>query len=158
MTARKFALTAFALCVGTAAYAQTTVQPAQPVQPATERREAPSTTYRAKQVLGNKVTITGGTEMGVVEDLVFDDAGNMDYLVVNNGGKLYTLPWEAAKFNFEQKIATVNLTAEQFKTIPTYTTTTYPSFYTPTYRTEVYRYYGLTPRELRRLDRPGVRR
>jgi sporulation protein YlmC with PRC-barrel domain len=158
MTVRKLALAAFAVCVGTTVYAQTPVQPAQPVQPATERKEAPSVSYRAKQVLGHKVTMTGGAEIGTVDDLVFDDAGNMDYLIINNNGKLITLPWEAAKFNFEQKIATVNLTAEQYKLIPTYTTTTYPSFYTPTYRTEVYKYYGLTPRDLRRLDRPGPRR
>lgn len=153
MTVRKLALTAFALFAGVTAYGQT------PAQPATERRDAPgATTYRAKQVIGNKVTMTGGADIGTVDDLVFDDAGNMDYLIVNNNGKLITLPWEAAKFNFEQKIATVTLTAEQYKAIPTYTTTTYPNFYTPTYRTEVYKYYGLTPRELRRLDKPGPRR
>jgi hypothetical protein len=48
------------------------------------------------------------------------------------------------------------LTADQYKAIPTYTTTTYPSFYTTTYRTGVYKYYGLTPRELRRLGPPVI--
>lgn len=110
-------------------------------------------TFRAKQVLGTKVMIAGDTNVGTVEDLVFDDAGNLEYMIVDNGGKLTTVPWEAAKFNFEKKVATLAITADQYKVIPTYTVTTYPSFYTPAYRTEVYKYYGLTPRDLRRLRR-----
>lgn len=143
------------LGTGVPAVAQPPVQPVQ--QPPVTERTTAAPSYRAKQVLGSKVMIEGNTSIGVVDDLVFDAAGNMDFLIVNNGGKLTTLPWEAAKFNFEQQVATVAITAEQYKTIPTYTTTTYPNFYTPTYRTEVYKYYNLTPRELRRWER-GVRR
>src|SRR4051812_30087960 len=59
--------------------------------------------FRAKQILGSKITIQGSTEVGVVDDLVFDDAGNFEYMIVNNGGKLVTVPWEAAKFDVEKK-------------------------------------------------------
>ena len=112
-----------------------------------------TTHYRAKQVLGTKILIAGDTAVGTVDDIVFDDAGNLEYLIVENDGKLFTVPFEAAKFNVEKKVAVLGLTADQYKVIPTYTTTTYPSFYTPTYRTGVYKYYGLTPRELRRINR-----
>lgn len=144
-------LTAAAVLVltGSAAVGQAT--PVQPTPGATTELTVP--TYRAKQVLGTRVMIQGDTAVGTVDDLVFDEAGNLDYLVVNNGGKLVTVPWEAAKFNFEKKTATLAVTPDEFKVIPTYTTTTYPSFYTPAYRTEVYKYYNLTPRELRRLRR-----
>ena len=113
--------------------------------------------YRAKQILGSKILIAGDTAVGTVEDLVFDEAGNLEYMVAENDGKLYTVPFEAAKFNVEKRVAVLPLTAEQYRTIPTYTATTYPTFYAPTYRTEVYKYYGLTPRELRRLG-PPIRR
>jgi len=106
--------------------------------------------YRAKQVLGTKVVIQGNTNIGTVEDIVFDDAGQIDYLIVDNGGKLVSVPWEAAKFNFEQRTASVNITPDVYRTIPTYTVQTYPQFFAPTYRTDVYRYYGLTPRPFRR--------
>lgn len=69
------------------------------------------------------------------------------------GGKLVTVPFEAAKFDLTKKVAVLSITQDVYKTIPTYTTTTYPQFYTPTYRTEVYKVYGLTPRELRKLER-----
>lgn len=127
-----------------------------PNPPASPGSATPTTVYRAKQVLGSKIFIQGNVVIGTVEDLVFDDAGNLEYMIVANDGKLVTVPWEAAKFNFENHTAVVNLTAEQYKTIPTYTTTTYPEFYSPTYRTQVYRFYNLNPRELRRLERRGV--
>ena len=114
--------------------------------------------YRAKQVLGTKVNIQGNVSIGTVEDIVFDDAGTVEYLIVDNGGKLVSVPWEAAKFNFEQRTAVVNITQEQFRTIPTYTVQTYPQFFAPAYRTQVYKFYGMTPRERRIIERrDGIR-
>ncbi len=113
-----------------------------------------SNQFRAKQVLGTKITLKGDSaNLGTVDDLVFDDAGNLEYLIVDNGGKLTTVPWEAAMFDVEKKTAWLTISPDQYKVIPTYTTTTYPSFYTPTYRTEIYKSYGLTPRELRVIRR-----
>ena len=110
--------------------------------------------FRAKQILGTKILIQGNkVSIGTVDDLVFDDAGNLEYLIVDNGGKLTTVPWDAAKFDLEKKSAILSIAPEQYKLIPTYTTTTYPSFYAPTYRTEIYKHYDLTPRELRIIKR-----
>src|SRR5262249_25940656 len=107
-----------------------------------------------KQVLGTKIMIQNNTAIGTVDDLVFDEAGNLEYLIVSTSdNKLISVPWDAAKWDLDKKTGTVNITQEVYKTIPTYTTTTYPQFYTPTYRTQVYRAYGLTPRELRRIER-----
>lgn len=108
---------------------------------------------RAKQVLGTKILL-GNATVGTVDDLVFDTAGNLDYLIVaTDDNKLVTVPFDAAKWDLEKKVGTLTITPEVYKTIPRYTVTTYPSFYTPTYRTEIYKVYGLTPRELRRFER-----
>ena len=40
-------------------------------------KEVTTPTFRAKEVLGTKVSITGGTEIGTVEDLVFDEADSL---------------------------------------------------------------------------------
>ena len=111
-------------------------------------------TYRAKEVLGRKILIEGNTAVGTIDDIVFDDAGNLDFLIVENAGKLTTVPWEAAKFDAGKREAVLTMTPAQYRVIPTYTVKTYPSFYTPAYRTEVYKFYNLTPRELRRLNNP----
>jgi PRC-barrel domain len=102
--------------------------------------------YRAKQVLGSKVHIQGDFSIGSVDDLVFNDSGNVEYLIVANEGKLVTVPWEAAKFNFEKQTASLNITQAQYKVIPTYTVREYPVYFEPAYRTQVYKWYGLTPR------------
>lgn len=112
---------------------------------------ATTITYRTKQLMGTRILIGSNAEVGTVEDMISDGAGNLEYLVVSAGdGKLVTVPWDAATFDPEKKTATVNVTQEVWKTVPTYTTATYPQFYTPAYRTDIYKVYGVTPRELRR--------
>jgi hypothetical protein len=112
---------------------------------------------RAKQVLGARVQLTGNAMAGTVDDIVLTDDGQVEYLLVIQEGKLVTVPWAAVKFNFEQRVATVSLTQEQFRTIPTYTVQQYPQFFAPAYRTEIYRFYNLTPREIRRIERQDRR-
>ncbi len=148
---RKLLLTAALTAFAATAHAQTpTPVPANgspaPVQGANSQ-------FRAKQILGTSIMIQGNTAVGTVDDLVFDEAGNLEYLIVANEGKLSTVPWEAAKFDLDKKMAVLPLTAAQYNVIPTYTTTTYPSYYTPAYRTQMYKFYNLTPRELRRIER-----
>jgi len=108
---------------------------------------------RAKSILGSKVHLQGNATAGTVEDIVFDEEGVIDYFIVSDGTKMVTVPWEAAKFNFEKRTAVINITQEQYQQIPTYTTERYPDFYTPAYRTQVYKYYGLTPGQERRFER-----
>jgi len=114
--------------------------------------------FRAKQVLGSKVLIQNNTAVGTVDDIVISDAGEVEYLVVNNDGKYTTVPWSAAAFNYEQRVATVNIAPAQYNVIPTYTATTYPQFFAPAYRSEVYKFYGLTPGQQRRMERREIRR
>ncbi len=121
---------------------RTTTQTGQPVA------------RRAKTVLGSKVHIQGEVAIGTVDDIVFNDDGYIEYIVVLHEGKLVAMPWQAAKFNFDNRVAVVNITQERFREIPTFTVQTYPNFYEPTYRTQIYKYYGLTPRAAeRRADR-----
>jgi PRC-barrel domain len=132
---------------------------AQPVQITDTRPAAgPRTALRAKSILGATVSLKGGTSAGTVTDFVVNDEGVVDYLIVSEGGKLVTVPWEAAKFNYEKRMATINITQDQFRQIPTYTTERYPDYYTPAYRGQVYKYYGLTPGRERRLERREERR
>jgi len=58
-------------------------------------------------------------------------------LIVSRNGKLVTVPWDAARFNHGKRIATIDLSADQFDRIPTYTSDRYPDFYTPAYRNQV---------------------
>jgi hypothetical protein len=113
--------------------------------------------FRAKQILGSKVTLEGDSSAGTVDDIVIDEHGNVDYLiVVNSENRLVTVPWDAARFNPEKRMAVVHIAPEKFRQAPTYTVTQYPNFATPAYRTEIYRWYGLTPGQERRAIRRGA--
>ena len=154
---RMSAAGAFLFGAGLMASGQQPVRPgqAQPpvrVQPTDDKAQT-HTTFRAKQILGTKIMIQNNTSVGTVDDIVFDDAGNLEYLIVAHDGKMVTVPWEAAKFDVQSQSAVVNITPEVYKTLPTYTPTTYPEFFVPTYRTTTYKYFGLTPRDLRRINR-----
>ena len=61
-------------------------------------------------------------------------------MVVNSDSKLVTVPGEAARFNAERRTAVVHIAPERFQEIPTYTADQYPSYLTPTYRTQIYKY------------------
>jgi sporulation protein YlmC with PRC-barrel domain len=157
MFLRTGAAAAFLFGAGLIADAQQPVRPgqAQPpvkVQPS-DVKVGTGQTFRAKQVLGSKIMIQNNTAIGTVDDIVFDDAGNLEYLIVAHDGKMVTVPWEAARFDVKSQTAVVNITPEVYKTIPTFTATTYPEFFSPTYRTTIYKQYNLTPRELRRIER-----
>ena len=96
------------------------------------------------------MSLKDNLSIGTVDDVVFNDQGQVEYLIVANDGKLVTVPWEAAKFNFEKQTATLNITQDQYKVIPTYTVREYPVYFEPTYRTQVYGWFGLKPRPWRR--------
>lgn len=131
--------------------------------PAREEREvvrddapAEAHSYRAKEILGAKVQIEGERSVGTVDDIVLDDQGNVDYLIVLTADKeLVTVPWDAASFQPKQRVAKVAISQEKFEQVPTYTTEKYPAF-TPQYRTQTYQYYGLTPGQTRRAIRRGA--
>ncbi len=126
---------------------------AQGVQIRTEDRTRAQSAIRAKSILGAKVHLEGNTSVGTIEDIIFDEEGVIDYLIVSEGGKMVTVPWEAAKIDYEKRSAIIQITPESYRKIPTYTTAKYPEFYTPRYQTEIYSYYNLKPGQARKFER-----
>jgi hypothetical protein len=140
--------------LGTAGVSQAQVRAKEEVREEVPTGDAQS--YRAKEVLGAKVQIEGERMVGTVDDIVLDDHGNVDYLIVLLSNKeLVSVPWDAAIFQPKQRVAKVSISQEKFEKVPTYTTEKYPTF-TPDYRTQTYKYYGLTPGQARRAVRRGT--
>jgi len=149
--ASRFAAAALACCVAFSVAVMGQAPPATPLPPQTPADA--TRTLRAKDVLGSKVNIQGNLAIGTVDDIIFDDGGTIDYLVVLNDGKYVTVPWEAAKFDFGNRMAVVEISQERFREIPTYTSEHYPAFYAPAYREKVYGYYGVKPRRDIRVEK-----
>jgi len=148
-----------AITAGSFVAAQDNAQPAAAAQAAPDGQPAPKEIphFRAKQILGAKVGLQGSSSVGTVDDIVLDENGNVDYLIVmTDGNKLVTVPWDATQFNVEKRMAVVQIPQEQFHRAPTYTVDHYPVFASPAYRTQVYTYYGLRPGQERRAIRRGA--
>lgn len=115
-------------------------------------------TFRAKEILGSQVSLDSNNNVGTVDDIVLDEAGNIDFLIVAvSDGNLITVPWDAAQFSAENRMAVVHIAPDKFQQAPTYTVKQYPAFATPTYRSEVYSFWGLTPGQERRAVRRATR-
>lgn len=113
--------------------------------------------FRAKQILGSKVTLQSDASVGTVDDIVLDEQGNVDYLIVmNSDERLVTVPWDAVRFNVDKRLAVVHIAPQKFEQVPTYTAQQYPAFATPAYRNQIYQFYGLTPGQQRRAMRRGL--
>lgn len=155
--------TGFAMVLGLASGTSLLAQ-APPTAPPRATAAAPAAAaesgFRAKSLIGATISLQGGASAGTVEDFVLTHEGVIEYLIVNNGGKLVTVPWDAAKFNWNAPTptATLSITPQIYQAAPTYTVQTLPNFYTPTYRQEVYKVYGLNPGQARRLERRIDRR
>lgn len=122
-------------------------------QPTSDKDAGPH--FRAKQIIGSKVTIDENQSVGTVDDIVMDQNGNVDYLIViNEDNKLVSIPWDAAQFNAEKRHAVVHIAPAKYQEIPTYAPNQYPTFTAP-YRVKTYQYFGLTPGQQRRLIRRG---
>jgi hypothetical protein len=110
------------------------------------RLQQPAQTYRAKQIIGSRVSLNEGAEAGTVDDIVFDDYGVSYLIVVDSSNRLVTIPWETAKFSVEKRTAVIHIAPERFEAAPRYTPQQYPAFSRPAYRKEVHGFFGIMPR------------
>ena len=100
-----------------------------------------------------RANIRGDLAVGTVDDIVFNDRGIIEYLIVLNENRLVTVPWQAARFAADRRTAFIDIAQDVYRRVPTYTATTYPNYFEPRYRSEILRYYGLSPIEDRRIER-----
>jgi len=64
---------------------------------------------RVSQVIGSNVALQGANDFGKVEDIVLNDNGCIEYVVVTRGGQYAMLPWDAASLNYGRRVVTFNV-------------------------------------------------
>jgi PRC-barrel domain len=75
---------------------------------------------RLSMVIGGAVRIANNVSVGKIEDVVLNDNGCIDYVVVVYRDQYVAIPWTAAIVDFRQRIVTVDITEERFATVPTF--------------------------------------
>jgi PRC-barrel domain len=86
----------------------------------TESAVRSTTIQRVSSVIGASVQIEGGTAVAKVEDLVINDDGCIDFVVVRYEERFVPIPWSLATVAFDQRIVTVDITRERFAQAPSF--------------------------------------
>jgi len=113
-------------------------------------------TYRATNLLGATVAVKGGDSLGKILDLVLDDRGVVEYLIVQMDQGLVPVPWGAVSYEGERTVTlTVEYPRDRVKEI-IFTEKNWPDFYSDQWTRSATQVWG--ERMIRRDFRPEPRR
>jgi hypothetical protein len=111
------------------------------------RREAAGSSRvpKATILIGAPVSIRDHHSIGKVEDLVLNDNGCVEYLVVWNDAKYVLVPWSAARIDFGQRTVAIEIEREKFREVPTFTRDRWPDLSDAGYVERIHTHYGVKP-------------
>ena len=140
----------------------------RPATNGTVRETARSQGIRVRDMLGVGVAVQDGQAVGSVYDMIVNNQGMIEYVLVNEGGKLVSVPWRAVQIDVtpgagadavdpaarpRNRLSIRGMTADRYRTAPRFTAEAYPDFYSPDYNTEATQFYNLRPSDPDYLDR-----
>lgn len=122
--------------------------------------------HRASQIIDSDVENPRGESLGEIEDLVFDERGEILYAVLSYGGflglgdKYFAVPWSALTSKAEDDDTYVlNIDEERLKNAPGFDKNNWPDTANSRWGSEIYSYYGQSAawqeREARNQQRMG---
>ena len=156
-----------------------TVEPPRDDQPGADRDPRPAKTgtvrattqsqgIRVREMLGVGVAIQDGHAAGKVYDLIVNNQGMIEYVLVEDAGQLTSVPWRAVRIDVSpdatpgavapaarprSRLSIPGMTADRYRTAPRFARDAYPDFYHPDYNTEATQFYNLRPSDPDYLDR-----
>src|SRR5688500_34676 len=74
----------------------------------TKRSSSSQEVRRLSLVIGGAVRIADGVSVGTIEDVVLNDRGCIDYVVVVYQDRYVAIPWSVATVDFVERIVTVD--------------------------------------------------
>src|SRR3954453_23913708 len=99
-----------------------------------ERRVETTTTTtevrRASDLLDTRVSLEGDTALGKVVDLVINDRGCIDYLIVRHEDDYLAIPWGVITYEVRERrvVVDVNISRERLREV-TFRKDHWPNFY-----------------------------
>ena len=114
--------------------------------------EAVTTSLSASALIGTKVQNRYGEDLGKLEELIIDrHRGCVAYAVLSFGGlfglgeKLFAMPWQAMRIDFENERIVVDIAREALENAPGFDDDHRPGITDDSWLRELYIYYGQTP-------------
>jgi hypothetical protein len=108
-----------------------------------ETRTTTTTTgiRRVSDVIGSTVRLQGGDQYGKIEDIVLNDAGCVEYIVIAHESGYVLVPWAASTVNYEERVITVDTTPQKLETL-IFTKDNWPTPTDPQFTQRVQRVFG----------------
>jgi PRC-barrel domain len=117
-----------------------------------------TTVRRSSIVIGATVSGRGDFSIGKVEDLVINEDGCIDYLVVASEDKFVLVPWGSATVDFERRTVVAEIERDKFRDVPTFTRERWPDVTDKVYVEKIRIAYGVRPGRERRIERRDDRK
>jgi len=90
-------------------------------QRTTVRSSTNTSLIRSSVFVGAPVSISGGASLGTIQDIVLNEGGCADFVVVNYDNRLVPVPWMAGAFRAEDRAFVLTLEENQLAQLPTFT-------------------------------------
>jgi hypothetical protein len=97
---------------------------------------------RITTVIGGSVQYAAGGTVGKIEDIVINDEGCIEYIVVNYKDRYVPIPWTVSTVAFDKRIVTINITQERFAEVPTFGRDEFALLVQVDFRDKVHTFYG----------------
>jgi len=68
-------------------------------------------------VVGSTVRLQGGAAYGKIEDIVLNDSGCLEYVVIAYEDQYYVVPWSVATVNYQEKTIALNVTQQDIRQV-----------------------------------------
>jgi sporulation protein YlmC with PRC-barrel domain len=111
-------------------------QVVQEIQPAPAPGGPPSEIRRVSQILGANVRLQGEDTYGKVEDIVLDENGTVQYLVVSKGDRYVMMPYNAANVDYGQRVVMYDVTPQAIQPL-FFERNAWPTLSDPQYTTRI---------------------
>jgi sporulation protein YlmC with PRC-barrel domain len=129
---------------------------AQVTETRTATTPIPAGTRTVNQIIGSSIRLQDGVSYGRVEDIVLNEDGYAEYLVVSREGQYGLLPWAAARVDYGQRVVTYDVAPQVVQPF-FFAPNAWPNVADPQFGTRIRQVFpSATRREIRRIEREGV--
>jgi sporulation protein YlmC with PRC-barrel domain len=105
-------------------------------------------TNRASEFIGKDVNNQTGENVGTVEDVVFDNQGNIHYIILSRGGvagvgaDMVPIPFKAEKFSFQEDAIILSMDQQKLEGAPSFSSGEWDELSQQEFQQKVHGYYG----------------
>jgi hypothetical protein len=97
---------------------------------------------RVSVVVGASVTLERGGSIGKVEDIVLNDNGCAEYVVISYEDSYIAVPWTVATVDFDERVVRLDISRDRLRDIPTFSRDQWPDFARGEYRDKLRKAFG----------------